>query len=95
MVAPVTQPPDSGGFVTRRAFFATLIGVPIIGTTVPALGMRAGVHLTGRLDATEAEHQEMYANFGKACALIVNDKALWDAIKPMLGTTVTLSLVQP
>jgi hypothetical protein len=80
--------------MTRRAFFATLVGVPLMGMNVPALGA-SGVHLTGRLDATETERSEQMANFGKACAIVVNDKALWASLEPLLNSTVQLSIFQP
>lgn len=53
---------------------------------------RAGVHLKGRLDSTDSEQTERIANFGKACALIVHDQALWNAMVPMLGAEVQFSL---
>lgn len=78
--------------MTRRAFLATVCGVPMLGTTVPALGMRAGVHLTGRLDATETELSEHTVNFGKACAIFVNDEALWTSLQPLIGPEVHISI---
>jgi hypothetical protein len=76
--------------VTRRALLATLIGVPILGTNVPALG--AGAVITGRFDATGTERSERILNFGKAFAWTVNDAALWAQLEPLIGQDVTITV---
>lgn len=78
--------------MTRRAWLATAIGVT---ATVSPVTARTGVHLTGRLDATESEQTEHIANFGKALALVVRDRALWDQVAPMLGREVQISIFTP
>lgn len=78
--------------MTRRGFIAGF--VPILGSSMPTLGeaARAGVHLTGRLDATETERVEQTVNFGKACAIFVNDPAMWAAVQPLIGSEVQFSM---
>lgn len=78
--------------MTRRALLMTAIGGTATASRVTA---RTGVHLIGRLDATESERTERLANFGKALALVVNDRALWDQIAPMLGREVQISIFTP
>lgn len=70
--------------MTRRA----LLLAPFL---VPSKA-RAGVHLHGRLDSTQTEQSERITNFGKACAIVVNDQALWDAMVPLLNRDVQFSL---
>ena len=60
--------------MTRRAFFATVAGVTSF--HVPVTATRAGVHMTGKFDATQTERSERYLNFGKTFALVVNGQ-LW------------------
>lgn len=71
--------------VTRR----TLLFAPFLLATKAEA---AGVHVTGTLSATDSERTEQIANFGKALALVVNDKALWAQIDLMLNQRVQFSL---
>jgi len=74
--------------MTRRA----LLLLPFLCATKAEA---AGVHLTGRLDSSETEAPERIASFGKACAIFVNDDALWNSLQPLLGKDVQLSIFQP
>jgi len=71
--------------VNRRAFLLA----PFL---LPSKAEAAGVHLHGRLDSTQTEQSERIANFGTACAIVVNDQALWDAMVPLLNRDVQFSL---
>ena len=72
--------------MTRRALLLT----PFLFSTKAEA--RAGVHLHGRLDSTQTEQSERIANFGTACAIVVHDQALWDAMVPLLNRDVQFSL---
>jgi hypothetical protein len=45
--------------MSRRSFLATLIGIPIMGTTVPALGT-PGFYVTGVVTASETEDDSFH-----------------------------------
>lgn len=74
--------------MTRRAWLTSLLAVAA--TPRPASAQR-GFQLTDmRITATESERVERYVTVGKAFTWVVNDKALWAQLEPLIGRTVTI-----
>lgn len=77
--------------LTRRAFM-TLPAVLMTATPATA----AGVHLTGRLTATNTEAAEGYFQIGRELALVSHPKSpLYPSLSAMTGREVTLSIYEP
>lgn len=75
--------------VNRRAFLATAFGVSVTATPATA----AGIHVTGRLDATEQEAQEGYFALGRELMIVTKpDSPIHDDLRSMIGATVQCSV---
>ena len=79
--------------MTRRTWLATVFGVTATAHTVSA---RTGVHVTGKLDATEQEAQEGYFNVGRELMIATHPKSpVIEELRALVGATVQVSVFQP
>ena len=76
--------------LSRRQFFATALCVTATADSVTA--QARGFHVRGTLSATDSERTEQIVNMGRDFAWVVNDKALWANVEPLIGSEIAVTV---
>ena len=77
--------------LSRRQFFATVVGVTVTGANIE--GQARGFHVRGTLSANESEQQEGYFAIGNEFALVARQHSqVHDDLRNLVGSEIAVTV---